>query len=139
MVVTATEYVCKSEEHEIVPIVITGNAPTLIAKLTGVPGQVPICGVTVIVATCEVAKLARVLKAIFPEPVAAIPILILPFVQLNVAPLLPAKLIATGCPAHTDTSAGVVMVGEAFTVKVTGVLVVLTQPVAGSLVSAKNI
>lgn len=132
----ATEYVCKLGAHEIVPMVITGNAPILIVKLTGVPGQVPICGVTAMVATCEVTKLVGVLKAILPEPVAAIPILTLLLVQLKVAPLLPVKLIATGCPAHTGTSAGAVMVGEAFTVKVTGVRVVLTQPVAGSLVSA---
>ena len=79
-------------------------------------------------------------KLILPVPeVADSPIAGLLFVQLNTAPVVPVKLTATGWPEHTLTLAGAVIVGGALTVKVTGVLVVLAQPVAGSRVSAKKV
>ena len=60
-------------------------------------------------------------------------------VQLNAAPAVPLKEILTGAPAHTSRLAGVVVVGVVLIVRVTAVRVALTQPVAGSIASAKKV
>ena len=77
------------------------------------------------------------MNEILPVPtdwLRPIPVLLL--VQLNVDIAVPLKLTIMACSAQTVIEAGVVNVGAAVTVSVTGVRVALTQPVAGSRVSA---
>lgn len=67
--------------------VITGSGFTVIVKVVGVPGQVLIIGVTVIVAiTGAFPVTAGLNAAISPVPDAARPIAGVSFVQENVAP-----------------------------------------------------
>ena len=57
-------------------VAVVGVAFTVIVKLVGLPVHVPVVGVTVTVATTSVVPLlAAVNEAIFPEPLAAKPIL----------------------------------------------------------------
>ena len=78
---------------------------TVIVKDCGVPEQPLAVGVTVIVAvTAELVALVAVNATIFPEPLAAKPILVVLFVQLYVVPLTdePAKVTAVVvAPAQT--------------------------------------
>ena len=134
--VNVTEYVSKLGAHCTVPMVITGLALAVTVKLTGAPGHVPTVGTTVNVATSVLAKPAGVVNAILPVPDAPTPIFVLLLVQAKVAPVLPLKLTVTKLPAQRLGTLGVDMVGAGFTVKITGVLLALIQPVKGSRVSA---
>ena len=116
-------------------MVITGWTFTVILKLTGAPGQVPICGVTVTTETCCAAT-AEVVKLISPVPEALSPVAVLLLVQLNALPAVPENIILTGRPAQTVTLAGIIIVGVGLMVSVTAVLEALTHPVPGSGVSA---
>jgi hypothetical protein len=79
----------------------------------GVPGQ-PAAGVTVIVAVIDVVPVFTALKpAIFPEPLAGIPIEVLEFVQVKVAPVTGlVKFVAgTALPLQKVAFAGTTTVG----------------------------
>lgn len=114
-------------------------ALAVMVKLTGVPLHVPKVGVTVKVPVCVVAKSTGGVNEIFPLPPALVPKPVLVLVQAKVAPVEPEKLTVTGIPAQFETLAGVSMVGVSLTVNTTGVRFALTQPVTGSLASAKNV
>ena len=75
-------------------------------------------GVTVMLATAVVVpELVAVNELIFPEPLAARPMEVLSFVQLNVAPAAPVKVIAAvDALLQIIWSAGSLTVGTAFTV-----------------------
>ena len=136
-VLITTLYVCKSGAQVTSPGANMGSAFTVMVKFCKAPVQVPICGVTERIDVVLKSRPEAEVKLIFPVPVVvASPIAVLLLVQLNTAPIVPLKLTATGCPEHTATLAGAVMVGVALMVRVTGVLVVLVHPVAGSRVSA---
>ena len=83
------------------------------------PEQLLADGVTVTVAvTADVPELLAVKAAIFPEPLAANPTLVVLFVQLYVVPLT-EPLNATAAvlaPLQTDWLLGCVTVGVGFTV-----------------------
>lgn len=74
------------------------NGLTVIANVCGVPlhvGELPDVGVTVMVAViAEAVALVAVKEAMSLVPLAAKPILGVLFVQLNVAPAEPLKLMA---------------------------------------------
>ncbi len=87
-------------------------------KLTALPMQLPICGVTVMVAVSVLVTPAAV-KLRLPAPEAASPMAVLEFVQLKVVPGgLPVKLTFTVCPPQVITGAGWVTVGVGLTVMV---------------------
>ena len=100
------------------PMASVGSGLIITIKSVGVPGQVPMDGVTVIVPVSMVAIPGGEVNEIFPEPEAARPILVLVLVQLYTALAVPMKFTATWPPAQIETSAGSVIVGAAFTVTV---------------------
>ena len=75
---------------------------TVIEKLIGVPVQPDKVGVTVIKPEIEfVPGFAEVKLGMFELPEALSPMLVLLFVQLKVAPLVPVKVIVfTVCPSQ---------------------------------------
>lgn len=75
---------------------IAGLGVTVIVNVCGVPVQPPKDGVTDIVEVIGApVPLIPMNEAIFPEPLAARPILVLVFVQLYVVPAIePVKFIA---------------------------------------------
>jgi hypothetical protein len=84
-----------------------------------VPGQPFAVGVTVIVAETDPAVLLEaVYEAMFPVPLAAIPIAVFVFVQAKVVPAtgLVKLLAAIVAPSHTTILAGTTTVGVGFTV-----------------------
>ena len=108
-----------------VTVEIVGVTATVIVKVTGVPGQVPSVGVTVMFEVIEVLDVFVPVKAaIFPFPDAPNPVVVLSFDQVYVAPLVPENVIAVVCcPAQIVWFCGVVIVGTGLTVieKVIGV------------------
>ena len=76
-----------------------GTGCTLRVKLSGAPTQVPIAGVTLMVAVSVAGTIAAV-KFKFPLPLAGKPIVGLLFVQVKVAPGVPAKFRVNACPLH---------------------------------------
>jgi hypothetical protein len=93
----------------------------VIVYVIGVPTQLPMVGVTVIV---DVIGLEVVLVAVNaetdPVPLAAKPIAVFELVQAYVAPagVLVKLWAATEVPAHCETFAGAVITGTAFTTTV---------------------
>jgi hypothetical protein len=106
---------------------------TVMVKFFGVPLHVPNLGVTVIVAVIGVVPAFTPLNdAMSPVPDAARPIPGALFAQSNVAPEVPAKVIAVvGSPTHTTSLGGVVTVGVGSTVIVNEVGVPLHSPKDG--------
>jgi hypothetical protein len=102
-------------------------------NVIGVPGHPFAVGVTVIVAvTGAVPVLVAVNAAILPVPLAARPMLVLLFVQLNVVPATaPVKVMAVVvAPLHNVWLATAFTVGVGLTVivNVIGVPVQVTPP-----------
>lgn len=118
-----------------VPTTSVGNALTVIVKLTGAPGHVPAVGITVMMPVSVVVSPAAALNTRFPVPEAPRPIAALVLVHEKIGVNVPVKLTVIGVPGHTLTFAGVVIVGVALTVSVTGVRPLEIQPVAVSRVS----
>ena len=90
-------------------------------NFTGLPEQVLATGVTVTVSTAiEFSELSAVKEAILPEPVAAMPIVVLVLVQLYVAPdTEPLKTTgAVGVLLHRVWLVGVLATGTGLTVTV---------------------
>ena len=83
-------------------MVTVGAGVTVIVKFCAVPGHEPKDGVTVIVETLFVVPVFEPIKeAILPVPLAPKPVVVLLFVQVNVSPLVPVKLIAVVlCPVQ---------------------------------------
>ena len=77
-------------------MIAVGKGVTVIVNETGDPGHPFATGVTVIVAvTGDVPALVAIKEEILPAPLAARPIVVLLFVQLNIVPLiLPEKFMA---------------------------------------------
>ena len=100
-------------------VAIIGVGLTLMVNVIGVPWQPLARGVTVIVAmTGELVAFVAVKAPILPVPLAARPILVLLFVQLNVVPAT-APVKFTGvvvAPAHKTWLATAFTVGVGFTV-----------------------
>ena len=99
----------------------TGVGFTVMVNVVGVPAQPLAVGVTVIVAvTGELVVFVAVKAAILPVPLAARPIDVLLFVQLNVVPATaPVKVIAVVvAPLHNVWLATAFTVGVGFTVMV---------------------
>jgi hypothetical protein len=99
----------------------TGVGLTVIVKLIDWPGQPLAVGVTVIVAVIgELVALVATKLGILPVPLAANPIEVLLFVQLNVVPATaPVKVTAVVlAPAHSVWLATAPTVGVGFTVMV---------------------
>ena len=85
---------------------------TVIVNVCGVPEQPFITGVTVMVDISVVATVADVKEAISPVPLAASPVAVLSFVQLNVAPDVPTKaMLLTEPPVQTAISVGSLTTG----------------------------
>lgn len=76
-----------------------GAGLMVMVNVTAAPVQVPITGVTVMVATCCVVTPAAV-KLRLPLPLATRPIAVLEFVQLNVAPAVPENETLTAVLAQ---------------------------------------
>jgi hypothetical protein len=92
---------------------------TVIVNVLGAPGQPDAEGVTVIVAVTGVLLLLMAVKAgIFPLPLAAKPIEVLLFVQLNVEPLTEPvyATAAVEAPLHNIWFEGCTTLGVGFTV-----------------------
>ncbi len=90
-------------------------------NVSGGPGQPLAEGVTVMVAVTDVLPLFTAVNAgMFPLPLAANPMEVLLFVQLNwVLATEPVKLMAlVTVPSHTDWLAGCATSGDGFTVMV---------------------
>ena len=108
--------------------VIVDNGLTVIVYVLAVPVHGDMNGVTVIVAVIgELVAFVAVKDDIFPEPDAGIPIAVLLFVQVKVAPdgVLLNAVAATVPPLHTTTFDG--------TVTVDGVQLFATQlPIPGA-------
>lgn len=102
-------------------------------KFCGVPTHVPNFGVTTIVAvTGAVPLFSAVNAAMSPVPAAPSPMLAALFVHSNVAPAVPAKLIAAvNAPLHTAWFEGAVTVGVGLTVIVNDVVDPLHEPNEG--------
>ena len=81
-----------------------GKASTVIEKVWTGPLHPLADGVTVTMLVWVVVTFAA-LKLILPVPLAPRPIAGLELVQLSVAPAVPLKLTATGCPPHAERSA----------------------------------
>ena len=92
-----------------------GAGLMVMLKLTAVPEHVPITGVAVIVAICCVLTPAAI-KFRSPLPLAASPMLVLLFVQLNVAPAVPENGTITVVPPQAIKLLGWFMVGAGVTV-----------------------
>ena len=86
---------------------------TVIVKILSVPTQPLSVGVIVTEDTCCVATFAAMKAAISPVPVASVkPVLTLLFVQLNVAFVVPLKVVVEiGSLAQTVMFAGLVTEG----------------------------
>lgn len=94
-----------------------GAGLTVIVKFTGIPEHVPMVGVAVIVAICWLLT-PPAIKERSPLPLALRPMLVLEFIHVNDAPLLPVNTTPIEVPAQATTLAGTFMVGAGVTVRV---------------------
>ena len=97
--------------------ITVGAGLIIIVNVSAAPMQLPMTGVTLMVAVCCVATPAA-MKLRSPVPVAARPMAVLEFVQLKVAPEVPVNVVVTVELAHATTLAGWFIVGAGVTVMV---------------------
>jgi len=83
-----------------------GTGLTIMVKVRGVPEQVPAAGITVTVAVCGVIPVLVPTKFRLPVPEATNPTVVLLFVQLKTAPLLPANATPMVWPEQAVALAG---------------------------------
>ena len=116
--------------------VTVGIGLTVIVKLTGAPIHPFKMEVTEIFPTSAVVPVLVVVKLKLPAPLAPKPIAVSEFVQLKFAPAVPLKLTETLSPTQAAWSVCGFVTGNGFTVRVTGVRVLLVQLEEISRVSA---